>query len=91
MSTSGERSLTILQVSDMRFGRHHQFPQETEAPPNEFDTLLERIWDDIKKLRDESISTPTSSSAPATSLNGRGRKSSPTHSSSSAPSPSDSN
>ncbi len=46
-----ERSLTLLHVSDMQFGRHHQFPQDTEAPPNEFDTLLERIWDDIDALR----------------------------------------
>jgi hypothetical protein len=52
-NAAAEPSLTILQVSDMQFGRHHQFPQEPEAPPNEFDTMLERIWDDIKKLRDE--------------------------------------
>jgi hypothetical protein len=40
-------SLTILHISDMQFGRHHQFGPEPDAPPNEFDTLLERIWDDI--------------------------------------------
>ena len=47
------RNLTILHVSDMQFGRHHQFPQEPEAPPNEFDNLLNRLWDDIELLRHE--------------------------------------
>src|ERR1700730_11585795 len=51
-----ERALTILHVSDMQFGRHHQFGSEPDAPPNEFDTLLERIWDDIAgRQREESL------------------------------------
>ena len=47
------RQITLLHVSDMQFGRHLQFVPEPDAPPNEFDTLLERIWSDIALLRDK--------------------------------------
>jgi 3',5'-cyclic AMP phosphodiesterase CpdA len=41
---AGERFITILHVSDMQLGKHHQFGSE------EFDTLLDRIWTDIDML-----------------------------------------
>jgi 3',5'-cyclic AMP phosphodiesterase CpdA len=46
---ASDRSITILHVSDMQFGVHHQFGAEEI---DHFDSLLERIWNDISLLRD---------------------------------------
>jgi 3',5'-cyclic AMP phosphodiesterase CpdA len=47
---AGKQSITILHVSDMQFGRHHEFPEQ-DLPRSELDTLLGRICKDIDQLR----------------------------------------
>lgn len=47
-----EPALTILQVSDMQFGRHHRFGRLGLGGADEaFDTLLHRLGDDLAELR----------------------------------------
>ena len=49
--TSSERAVTILHVSDMQFGRNHRFGKLAPLGPDErFDTLLQRLINDLKDL-----------------------------------------
>lgn len=51
-AVGSEPALTILQVSDMQFGRHHRFGRLGLGGADEaFDTLLQRLGDDLAELR----------------------------------------
>lgn len=48
----GER-VTILHLSDLQFGQNHRFAGiDLTGLPNHYDTLLERLWDDLQRLRE---------------------------------------
>ncbi|MGH8966321.1 MAG: metallophosphoesterase, partial [Actinomycetes bacterium] len=51
---SGERSVTMLHVSDMQFGDKHRFGAEgLTAADRRLSTLAARLLDDINVLREE--------------------------------------
>jgi 3',5'-cyclic AMP phosphodiesterase CpdA len=46
-----DNAITILHVSDMQFGKYHRFAKEHPGtPPNPFDTLTQRLVDDLDYL-----------------------------------------
>ena len=46
------KSVTILHLSDLQFGRNHRFAGvDLGGLPNPYDTLLARLWDDLQRLR----------------------------------------
>lgn len=47
-----ERSVTIVHLSDIQFGKFHRFPDAAE-PSNAFDTLSQRLIADLEYLRRE--------------------------------------
>jgi 3',5'-cyclic AMP phosphodiesterase CpdA len=48
------RPITILHVSDMQFGKNHMFGRlKVPYPDGRFDSLLVRMIDDLKRLRQE--------------------------------------
>jgi 3',5'-cyclic AMP phosphodiesterase CpdA len=49
---AGKQSITILHLSDMQFGKHHEFPEQ-EMPRSEFDSLLGRLCKDVDDRRKE--------------------------------------
>lgn len=52
-------TVTLLHVSDMQFGRHHRFGRLAPlAPDAEFDTLIQRLRDDLLFLRRDYRLTP---------------------------------
>lgn len=43
--------ITILHVSDMQFGKYHRFGEKSSgAPPNDYETLEQRLILDLKQL-----------------------------------------
>jgi 3',5'-cyclic AMP phosphodiesterase CpdA len=52
-SDTKPRSITILHISDMQFGKYHRFVEKNGGPPNPRDTLATRLIDDLDHLRKE--------------------------------------
>ena len=51
--TKPRDSVTLLQLSDMQFGRNHRFGRlGLPGADAEFDTLLQRLTDDLAGVRD---------------------------------------
>lgn len=49
-------SVTVLHVSDIQFGKNHRFFQhDPQTPDDSFDTLLSRILEDVRELKDEQL------------------------------------
>jgi len=45
-------AVTIVHLSDLQYGRFHRFPENAD-PANRFDSLAERLIDDLRYLREE--------------------------------------
>lgn len=46
------KSVTILHLSDLQFGKNHRFAGvDLAGLPNPYDTLLARLWEDLHRLR----------------------------------------
>ena len=57
MDESG--TITVLHLSDIQFGRNHRFGRLALPPPDDdFDTLLTRLADDLKSLRESEAISP---------------------------------
>lgn len=52
-----ERSVTIVHLSDLQFGKFHRFPEDAD-PTNTFDSLLHRLIADFDYLRENHGITP---------------------------------
>lgn len=51
-----QESITLLHLSDTQFGRNHCFGRRNLPEPDaHFDTLLERLTDDLRVLEDHGV------------------------------------
>jgi predicted MPP superfamily phosphohydrolase len=51
---ANRRPITLLHLSDLQFGRNHAFGRQNLPPPDaKFDSLLEKLKDDLNGLRDD--------------------------------------
>lgn len=55
---SEKKSITILHLSDIQFGANHRFGVDVTTEDGSIKTLLGRLTDDLKEMRDDYGLTP---------------------------------
>ena len=55
---SEKKSITILHLSDIQFGANHRFGVDVKTEAGSIKTLLGRLTDDLKEMREDYGLTP---------------------------------